>query len=405
MRRPGSVFSRVYSILLSTIAVVALLALAGFALQAKARGVYGPRITVFVRGMDGREICSSQDEALLAEARDMADGYEAGFGRQDGAPYIALRNAGNFFLVYGSSFVTARRVVAAAIGLGLILVGIAVASYAAMRSVLAPLKRLGRGVRALRGGDYGVKVEAGGSREFEDLASSFNRLADRIRYQLEMKEHLLLDVSHELRSPLTRLAVGLEFVSDENLRRDMREDLLEMERKISQLLSASRLGTPYGTPSLARIELGFFLSAIVAKFDGSVPSIRFDGTRGAAPFVEADPDMLETVVRNVLENAIRYSLPNGLPIELGCRRANGSIEIRVRDWGRGIRAGNEIKVFEPFFRERSENQGAKQGFGIGLYLCKRIIDAHGGSISISNATGGGAETVVKLPEAAPPSRS
>lgn len=398
MSKSNSVFFRVYAILLGTIVATALFAAFAFAVQFRARAAQEPTARVYSRTGDGKVASSSSDADFLALADAIDKEGKTGIGKKEGVPYAAMRPDGYFFLVYGSPLVNPRRLAAFGLVALIVMAGVAAAAYQAIRSVLSPLRSLGEGVAAVRAGKYDYRVPEEGSDEFAALSASFNALSDRIRYQLEMKEQLLLDVSHELRSPLTRLAVSAEFVADEDLKASMREDIIELEKKIRRLLLSSRLDTPYGVPRFENLDAVRFLETVAAKFIAEKPPISIEESESPIT-VFADPELLETVLRNLLENALRYSGGQELPVVARAENTADGVVLSVRDHGPGIDAASVLKLFEPFYRADASRSAASGGFGIGLYLCKRIMDAHGGEITLSNAEGGGTLAVLRFPSA------
>lgn len=396
MRKSRSVFFRVYAILLASCLTVAAFAAGLFAVQMRQRRTAGLSGDVYLRTPDDVVWTTRTDEAFRETARRLEGSGAPGVGRDGTSPYAMVRRDGGFVLVYGAPLASGGRLYLGAAAAFFLLAGIGLASYLAMRTVLAPLKNLGEGVVVLRSGDFSYRMDDSGSDEFADLAASFNDLAERIRHQLEMKEQLLLDVSHELRSPLTRMAVAAEFIPDEQLRGTLREDVLELERKIGQILLSSRLGSPYGVPRVREIDAEGFLREAAARFAGTPPGVVLVSAEDRGSF-RADPELAATAIRNILENACRYSDPGAGPVELSSRRKEGWFEIEVRDRGPGVPADAGNRLFEPFYRADPSRDRGSGGFGIGLYLCARILKAHGGSAALENAPGGGALAVLRFP--------
>lgn len=397
-----SVFSGVYRILALTIFATA--AFAGIAFVAQLRLGSGRAVTarVYFRSQSGEEGSTDPDGTFLRAARQLDESGALGIGRIGRIPFLAVRPNGAFILLYGAPLLNPRRLAVIVAGIFIALSGIALAARFAMREVLSPLSRLGEGVSAIRNGNLAHRVEETGAEEFAGLAASFNAMADMVARQLETKERLLLDLSHEMRSPLTRMALAAEFIEDGETRQGIRDDVLELERKIARIMEASRLDTPYGEPKPERIAPGKFLAEAVAKFGPTDPPVAVSGfatipdTNPERTF-EADPSLLGTVVRNLLENAVRYSGPGTEPVELSLHREERTVIIEVRDHGPGVSEAEAERLFEPF-RRGDRAKTADGGYGIGLYLCRKIVEAHGGRIRLENAPGGGALATVELPQ-------
>jgi signal transduction histidine kinase len=212
----------------------------------------------------------------------------------------------------------------------------------------------------------------------------------RIREMLRSKEQLLLDVSHELRSPLTRAKLGLALIDDnENVRR-VNEDLKELEQMITELLEAARLESDFGVLRRELTDLAILAREVSHGRRVSVV------TPGAVT-INVDPDRISTVLRNLVDNALKYSA-EGTPVDLRVMRADNGGRIEVRDHGVGIPPGELAHVFEPFYRVDKSRTRKTGGFGLGLSLCKRIVEAHGGTISISSEPKVGTTVTVFLPD-------
>lgn len=383
------------------------------------------------------------------ELTGLAEGLRArgpGTGQAGGRkPYAYVHDEAGFFLVRGRPFLNARLLQRFAVGLLIVLAGVSAASYFSVRTILRPLARLDRGVAALRGGDLSYKVAVSGADEFAALAASFNSMADTIAGQMEAKQQLLLDVSHELRSPLTRIGILAEFVDDEQLRRNLRDEVAELDGKISLLLLSSRLDSPYGKPAVRPVPLLPLLEDLTERTGGAPPGIVLDASCRDAS-VDADPELLRTILRNLLENALKYSSPDAEPVAIsfaeekgsnaaggpprGSLEGGGTTIISVSDRGRGVEPGAEEELFRPFARgggargrgaapltsaapasvtvfdgtapdpggaEAAAETGEPPGFGVGLYLCRRMAEAHGGTVSLAPRSGGGTVAAVVLP--------
>jgi signal transduction histidine kinase len=280
----------------------------------------------------------------------------------------------------------------------LLLMGaVVVAAHGFLRRLLSPLRWLGDGVAGLSEGHLDVVVPKRAPDEFGALTDAFNQMVGRVKDMIRARDQLLLDVSHELRSPLTRLKVALELVGDPGMRARMVADVAEMEIMIAELLELERLRD--GGVSTTRQDLVSLLDEAARNYDDRPPRVRVSSTTPEI-LVNIDPDRMRMVIRNLLENAVKYSLPTSRPVEISVSQTAEAVVIRVTDDGVGIPEGDIERVFEPFFRvdrSRSKNTG---GYGLGLSICKRVMDAHGGSIAVERQAGRGASFVLTFPRAA-----
>jgi signal transduction histidine kinase len=270
------------------------------------------------------------------------------------------------------------------------------AAHSFLKRLLLPLRWLGDGVRGLSDGHLDVVVPKRSADEFGALTDAFNRMVGRVKDMIRSRDQLLLDVSHELRSPLTRLKVALELVADPDMKARMAADLAEMEIMIGELLELERLRNGRGI-STARQNVVPLLDELARNYEDRPPSVRVAPTSPEI-LVDIDADRIRTVIRNLLENAVKYSLPDSRPVEVSATQNGQSVVIRVTDDGPGIPECDRRSLFEPFFRVDRSRSKKTGGYGLGLSIAKRIVEAHGGTIAAENNANRGASFVVTLPK-------
>jgi signal transduction histidine kinase len=280
-----------------------------------------------------------------------------------------------------------------------LMVGVVAIAYVSLRYLLRPLRPLGEGVAKLSDGQLDVVLPSGPRDEFGLLTNAFNEMVKRVREMIRARDQLLLDVSHELRSPLTRLKVALELLPKGERRTQMTADVAEMEIMISELLELERLRDGKNI-QIARQDLMPILRDVVKNFCGRPPGVKLLSGTPELP-LDIDRDKLRIVFRNLLENAFKYSLTDSRPVQISIAADDHTAVVRVTDDGPGIPADDVSSVFEPFFRVDRSRSKKTGGYGLGLSICKRIVDAHGGSIAVENNPGRGAAFIVSLPK--PPS--
>jgi signal transduction histidine kinase len=179
------------------------------------------------------------------------------------------------------------------------------------------------------------------------------------------------------------------------------QDVGEMERLIADLLESERLNTRHSKLQLAEVDLAELASGVVhSDLPGQAGRITFQQPTGAVR-VQADSTRLRLLIKNLLENALRYTPPDGSPVELSVAATGDAVEIRVRDHGRGMSPQELSRATEPFYRADPARSRVTGGLGLGLYLCRRIAEAHGGSLKISSEMGCGTQVVVRLPQRQP----
>ena len=293
---------------------------------------------------------------------------------------------------------------------------LALASMPLARSISAPVERLAQLTRAFGQGDLSVRARSERTDEIGDLSRAFDEMAGRIVALRRSEKELLANVSHELRTPLARIRLALELAREGNTERahsylqDIEEDLGELEPLLDDIMTAARLDLERGAGSDAAPPLrrqavtgAELLEAASLRFARRFPERTLRcRTAGALPQLLADPGLLRRVLDNLLDNAAKFSDP-GEPIELSgaaCPEPP-ALEIRVRDHGIDIAAEDLERVFEPFFRTDRSRSRATGGVGLGLTVVRRIVLAHGGSVSVESDKVTGTCFYVSIPARAP----
>lgn len=303
------------------------------------------------------------------------------------------------------------------------------ALYLTLRRILRPIRRLTKAAASIRDGELKRRVPEQGSRELRVLAETFNQMTARLESMIEGQRELLLGVSHELRTPLTRLRLRVEMLDPATDTTAIREDLRKMEVMITSLLNAARLRHNRANLRLGRVELPALLRELAARYGERPPGVVLTlpdaaspdqstapsaetALAGAGPIAPepsdpfvlmADREQLAVLLGNLLDNAIKYSRPEGEPVELRLERRAGAVLAVVRDHGVGIPAEAIPRLFEPFFRaDASRTRGDRDqgGFGLGLHLCQAIAQAHGAEILVDSQPGAGATMTVRFPSPA-----
>lgn len=278
--------------------------------------------------------------------------------------------------------------------MGITALAVAIGAFPIVRRLTQRLADLRQGVERWGEGDLSVRVDEHGSDELAFVAQRFNHAAERVETLLKSHKSLLANASHELRSPLARIRMGVELMGDapEDFRDEIRRNIAELDQLIDEILLASRLDAretdigsfePVDLVGLAAEECSHTGAELVPPPDGQ-PVV-----------VEGVVKLVRRAVRNLLENARRYS--NG-PVTLELARERGEIALRVRDRGPGVPPAERERIFEPFYRlpGASEVHG---GVGLGLALVRSIAQRHRGSVSCEDQPGGGACFVLRLPVA------
>ena len=286
----------------------------------------------------------------------------------------------------------------------LALVGLAVAlgAYPVMRRLTLRLEALQRGVERWGAGDLSARINTEGRDEVAFLARRFNIAAERIETLMQSHKSLLANASHELRSPLARIRMGLELMDVDKTspqRMEISRSIGELDQLIDEILLASRLDTkqadvePFETLDLTGLAAEE-CARLNVELQAELPS---GPGAGLSLSVQGSPRLLRRLIRNLLENARRYSRGDiSLELTQSGTGAKQRAVVKVHDRGPGVPSAQRARIFEPFYRlpGASERDG---GVGLGLALVKSISERHGGSVRCEERPGGGASFIVELP--------
>jgi two-component system, OmpR family, sensor kinase len=287
-----------------------------------------------------------------------------------------------------------------------------VVSYGFARSITRPLELLQWTAKQLAAGRLETRTAPSVGRRQDEigmLAREIDAMAGRLAAMVEARQHLLRDMSHELRSPLARLqmAVGLARQSGTDgvaqLARIEREGE-RLEQLIARILEYARLERDSSTLAREDVDVADLVRHVVldAEFEaqGSAGRIHLslaaEADGPAACLSNADPAVLHTAIDNVVRNALVHGGDG--PIEVGVGTLGGEIVIEVRDRGPGVPPRDLTRIFEPFFRVARDEPGRPvNGYGIGLALAVKAVQLHGGRVEAVNAEGGGLRVRIVLP--------
>ena len=273
------------------------------------------------------------------------------------------------------------------------------------RSITAPLRTLQSAARSLGAGDLSVRVSPKippRNDELADLAHEFDRMAGEIESLRNEQHRLLADISHELRSPLTRLAISTELASRGDLASldRMRKDITALDDLIEQILTLTRLDMQQQTRSQASVAVEKLLTGLVddADFEAREQGKRvtLEAPQGCA--VRGEAGLLRSCLENVIRNAIRYA-PVETAVRVVLEKKQSAAIVTVEDSGRGVPVEMLGHIFEPFYRVAIEGDDGRgdEGSGLGLSISQRIVTLYGGAIYAHNAQEGGLVVVIELP--------
>jgi len=279
------------------------------------------------------------------------------------------------------------------------------------RYLVGPIDRLRQAARAAAAGNLDVRVGPSMRGRHDDLArlaADFDAMAERVQGLLESRQRLLRDVSHELRSPLTRLQLALSLaVRREELPRQLERigrEADRLEQLIGRVLKLARLERPPGEIAGEPLDVGALLGAIAQDVAIEVDARGCSLTVRAEPqlITAADPELLRSAFENVIRNAVRYGAA-GTEVTVDARRtaagpaAETTIDVTVSDHGPGVPHQDLAAIFEPFYRVDAARDRTQGGEGLGLAIAARAVALHGGRISACNLERGGLAVTISLP--------
>jgi two-component system sensor histidine kinase BaeS len=295
----------------------------------------------------------------------------------------------------------------------LAIVGASIVLSAAAAMLLAahfrrPIERLASGARTLASGRFDVRLAEGRSDELGELAHSFNQLAQKLEAAEESRRQWVADTSHELRTPLSVLRAQLEAIQDgvrtagPDTVAAMLRQVLSLNKLIDELYALARADVgelayervPFDLWQLAREEA----AAFEQKMAGA--GLRFDACGPPSAIVVADPERMRQVLANLFENSVRYTAHGG-KVWLKVRADGDVLTISLDDSAPAVPDDALARLSERFYRVETSRSREQGGSGLGLALCRRIIETHGGKLAFAHSPLGGLRVVLSLPIAQP----
>ena len=273
--------------------------------------------------------------------------------------------------------------------LGVLLASVILLSLVGVRSLIRPLRDLRQAAEGLGRDIHQLPLPETGPTEVRETARAFNTMQSRLKRYIEDRAGILAAVSHDLKTPLTRIRLRIEMMDDEELRAKTEKDLAEMESMVSTTLEFMR-GSETTEPN-QRLDLMALLESIqqdASEAGGQV----YLSEQPIAPY-DGKPLALKRCIVNLVENALRY----GGQADIAVEESGKSLIISICDKGPGIPAELLQRVFDPFFRLESSRAQHTGGTGLGLGIARNIARAHGGDIELHNRSGGGLCAKIMLP--------
>jgi len=273
--------------------------------------------------------------------------------------------------------------------LALLVLLLVIVLYLTARSITRPLSDLARAADSLgREAHPAPQLAERGARELRDAARAFNTMQDRLHRYLDSRTRVLAAMSHDLKTPLTRLRLQVEALDNPPMQERIGRELDEMESMVREALALFR-GLDDGEPAAA-VDMNALLEKIREEFRDLGGTVTITG-QALRPLV-GKPQALKRCLTNLIANAVKFGTRAEVLIADGA-----DLVIRVRDHGPGIPEEELERVFEPFYRLESSRNRDSGGTGLGLTIARDLAQAHGGSLLLANLAGGGLEATLRLP--------
>ncbi|MGA2215822.1 MAG: ATP-binding protein [Bryobacteraceae bacterium] len=265
--------------------------------------------------------------------------------------------------------------------------------YAFAYHLTSPVRRLRSVVDCFGRGDFSARAPASRRDELGELARSFNEMANRIQTLLASERRLLLDISHELRSPLARLGVAVELARSgedrEHLLDRIQKEADRLNELVGELLQVTRVESDPSRQKSDPVHLDELLGDLV--YDSLLEAKAKDCTlllKAPVPVILAgDEELIRRALENVIRNAIRYA-PRNTSVDVDLIRTADAAQVSVRDYGSGVPAEALTRIFDPFYRVDSDRNRASGGLGLGLAIARRSVELHKGKLSAQNVNPG-----------------
>ncbi|TLP61902.1 MULTISPECIES: ATP-binding protein [Pseudomonas] len=271
------------------------------------------------------------------------------------------------------------------------IVAVLLVCLVAVRLCLRPVRRLAEAARGLGRNLEQAPLPLDGPEEVRQAAQAFNAMQQRLIAMVSDKAYFLAAVSHDLRTPLTRMRLRLERLEDGEHKERLRQNIAQMDGMIGQVLDYLRAGEQR---NLQTVDLDRLVTRLCADLASAEEPLPVHGQGGK---VQVDALLLQRCLQNLLTNALRYARDVSVTLDV----AVSEVYIQVDDRGPGIAPTLMATVTDPFVRGEGSRNQASGGYGLGLSIAQRIAASHGGELVLNNREGGGLRASVRLPKGGP----
>ena len=256
-----------------------------------------------------------------------------------------------------------------------------------LKNQTKPLVKLAKAAEKFGKGDYVNDFRASGSQEIRKAAFEFDRMAKRINRHLNQRAEMLSGISHDLRTPLTRLKLQLAMLKQKDVSEKMSKDIDEMEKMLNDYLQFAKTQSQESTAS---VNLNKLFNLIKKEFDNANISYNDNNVHVE---MKGRPTALKRSFENIIQNALTY----GKDVFINVQKGNKKVIIMIEDNGPGIPEDQYKNVFKPFFRLDQSRSLNQSGVGLGLAIVEDIINSHGGNVQLGKSKYNGLLVKISLP--------
>ena len=309
----------------------------------------------------------------------------------------ATSSPGGEFLGSVNQSITIAALISAAIALAL--------GFFLFRQITSPVSALTVAAERIAAGDLQHRVPIRGASEIGKVGQAFNKMADNLAQQEELRKNLLAEVAHELRNPLSVIQGQLEAMLDgivplgpEGVG-SVHEETVLLGRLVNDLRVLSLAGAGQLKLKREHVDPIDLAERVVDRVrpHAQEKNVSLDlDLPSSVPSVHADADRIAQVIRNLVSNALRYT-PSGGRITVGARSTNGVVRFSIADTGTGIPSEDLPHVFDRFYRADKSSPHSREGSGLGLAIVKQLVEAHGGTVGVESDVGKGTRFWFTLP--------
>ena len=270
--------------------------------------------------------------------------------------------------------------------------------YAFTAKMTKPLRQMSNATKSYAKGDFSKRVQVRGSDELAELCNSFNRMASALSVLESSRRSFVANVSHELKTPMTTISGFIDGILDGTIPEEQREEYLQrvssevkrLSRLVVSMLNLSKIEAGELDLKYKEFDISNLLLNCMLTFEQEIEKkeINISGFENIKnTTVCADRDMIYQVVYNLIDNAVKFTQQKGEITVSVDRRIDGNVIVSIKNSGEGIDSEEISRIFERFYKvDKSRSYDIKSA-GLGLYLCKTIIDMHGGKISVESEKG------------------